>query len=67
MTNEFLEDRFKELIYMFGEYNFRIITNEAWNEYINNDKKFTDKQLDDLRGFIKSFFDDLTDEPGKYD
>jgi hypothetical protein len=63
MTNQFLEQKFKELIYEFGEINWDIIKTESWDEYINNEKPFNEKQLEGLRLFIKDLLDCLTDEP----
>lgn len=63
MTNEFIEEKFKELIYDLGEVNFDIIKKESWDKYINRNEKFNDKQIKSLREFIKCFLDDLTDEP----
>jgi len=62
MTDKFIEEKFKELLYDFGEINWQILTNEARNEYINNDKKFTEKQLKDCRDFVKGLLDELTDK-----
>lgn len=62
MTNEFIEQKFKELIYDFGEIDFNIIKYESWDKYINKGEKFNEKQIKCLREFIKSFLDDLTDE-----
>lgn len=63
MTNQFLEQKFKELIYLFGEVNWDIIKTESWDQYINNQESFTEKQFEDLRHFVKDLFDCLTDEP----
>ena len=63
MTNQFLEQKFKELIYHFGEVNWDIIKTESWDKYINNEESFTEKQFEDLRHFVKDLLDCLTDEP----
>jgi hypothetical protein len=63
MTNEFLEQKFKELIYIFGEVDWDIIKTECWDKYINDQESFTKKQIEDLRYFVKDLFDGLTDEP----
>ena len=62
MTNKFLEQKFKELIYDFGEVNWDIIKTESWDKYINNQEPFTEKQFEDLRHFVKNLLDCLTDE-----
>ncbi len=62
MTNQFLEQKFKELIYHFGEVNWDIIKTESWEKYINNQESFTEVQFEDLRYFVKDLFDCLTDE-----
>jgi hypothetical protein len=61
MTNDFLEEKFKELIYIFGEINFNIIKAESWDKLINEDEKFNEVQLSDLRHWVKDFLDELTD------
>jgi hypothetical protein len=61
MTNDFLEEKFKELIYIFGEINFNIIKAESWDKLINEDEKFNEVQLNDLRHWVKDFLDELTD------
>ena len=63
MTNQFLEQKFKELIYHFGEVNWDIIKTESWDKYINNQESFTEKQFEDLRYFVKDLLDCLTDKP----
>lgn len=63
MTNKFLEQKFKELIYNFGEVNWDIIKTESWDKYINNQESFSEKQFEDLRHFVKDLLDCLTDEP----
>ncbi len=63
MTDEFLEEHFKTLLYDFGECNWNIITEDAWNKYINRDDPFDEKQLQDLRHFVKNLIDEMTDKP----
>jgi hypothetical protein len=63
MTNQFLEQKFKELIYNFGEVNWNIIKTKSWDKYINNQESFSEKQFEDLRHFVKDLLDCLTDEP----
>jgi hypothetical protein len=63
MTDKYLEEKFKELIYDFGEINWNIITPDAWNKYINEDEPFNEIQLKDLRNFVKDLLDSITDKP----
>jgi len=63
MTDEYLEQKFKELIYHFGEINWSIIDKDAWQKFINKDEKFNEQQLKDLRFFVKDLIDELTDKP----
>lgn len=63
MTDEYLEQKFKELIYDFGEINWSIIDKDAWQKFINKDERFNEQQLKDLRGFVKDLLDELTDKP----
>jgi hypothetical protein len=63
MTDKYLEEKFKELIYDFGEINWNIITTDAWNKYINEDEPFNEIQLKDLRRFVKDLLDSITDKP----
>lgn len=62
MTDEFLEEHFKTLLYSLGECNWNVLTDEAWNEFINNDKPFNEAQLNDLRLFVKDLLYDLADK-----
>ncbi len=59
MTNEFLEQKFKELLYHFGEINWDILTTEAWDKYINNHESFNENQFEDLRHFTYDIADDF--------
>jgi hypothetical protein len=59
MTNEFLEEKFKELLYHFGEINWDILTTKAWNKYINNRESFNEKQFEDLRHFTYDIADEF--------
>lgn len=52
MTDIELEDKFKELLYHFGETNWNILTSEAWSKYINKQESFTEMQIADLRDFV---------------
>jgi hypothetical protein len=65
MTDKFLEEEFKTLLYNFGEINWNILTPEAWDKYINKDEPFNETQLEELRSFVKNFLDFLTDKPEK--
>jgi hypothetical protein len=47
-----LEKRFKELLYCLGERDWNILTDEAWDKYINQDTPFNEKQMDDLKHFV---------------
>ena len=62
MTNDFIEQKFKELIYEFGEIDFDMIKKESWEKYINRNEKFNEEQIKTLRNFVKQFLDDLTDD-----
>jgi hypothetical protein len=62
MTNKFLEETFKELIYIFGEINWNIIKNESWDKYINKDEPFNEKQFDELRHIAYDIADDYAIE-----
>lgn len=62
MTDKFLEEQFKTLLYDFGECNWNILTEDSWNKYINRDEPFNEKQLQYLRVFVKTLLDELTDE-----
>jgi hypothetical protein len=62
MTNEFLEQKFKELLYHFGEINWDILTTKAWNKYINNRESFNQKQFEDLRHFTYDIADEFAIE-----
>lgn len=65
ITDEFLEEQFKTLLYDFAEINWDILSKEANEKYFGKQdgEKFNKKQLDDLRGFIKNFMEELTDKP----
>lgn len=56
-TDEYLQEKFKELIYDFGEINWGIIKDESWNNLINNNQSFTETQLNDLRVFVKGLIE----------
>jgi hypothetical protein len=59
MTNEYLQEKFKELIYELGEINFNAIKDDFWQKYINENQKFNEKQLECLRRFAEDFLEDL--------
>jgi hypothetical protein len=65
ITDEFLEEQFKTLLYDFAEIDWDILTEEANEKYFGKGKeeKFNEKQLNCLRGFVKNFMDDLTEKP----
>jgi hypothetical protein len=62
MTNELLERNFKTLLYDFGEINWGILTEGAWDRFINKDIPFNEKQLENLRQFVDDLLDELKDE-----
>ena len=63
MKDELLEEKFKTLFYTFAEINWGILTQEAEQNYFKGvSKKFSDKQLEDLREFVKDLLDSLTDK-----
>jgi hypothetical protein len=62
MTDEFIEQKFKELFYMFGEEDFNVIKNESWDLYINENHPYNKKQLEELRTWLKGLLDELTDK-----
>ena len=59
VSDKFLEENLGSLIYILGERNFDCIKKEFWHEKCNENKPFTQEQLDDFRGFLVSMFDDL--------
>ena len=59
-TDEFLEKKFKGLIYHFGEVNWDIIKTESWDKYINNQESFSEKQFEDLRYFVSDLIEDFS-------
>jgi len=63
MTDEFIQQKFKELFYMLGEEDFNVIKNESWDLYINKNHPFNDKQLEELRIWLKMLLDESTDKP----
>lgn len=52
ISDDVLEDKFKELFYCLGEANWNILTVEAWDNYINKNQTFNDKQIEELKYFI---------------
>ena len=47
-----LEENFRTLLYDLGECNWRILTPEAWDKYINRHEPFTEKQIQDIKDFL---------------
>ena len=62
MTNDLLERNFKTLLYDFGEINWEVLTECAWDRFINKDVPFNEKQLENLRQFVDNLLDELKDE-----
>jgi hypothetical protein len=58
MTNDFLQQKIGEIIYILGEHNFNVIKGEAWEKYINENQPFNEKQLNDFRLYIESLIED---------
>ena len=59
MTEDFIEEKFKELIYVLGEIDFDIIKKESWDKYINRDESFNSKQIESLRYFTEELMEDF--------
>ena len=53
MTDEYLQQKFGELIYELGEINFNAIKDDFWEKHINDNQDFNAKQLDSLRHFAE--------------
>ena len=53
MTDEYLQQKFGELIYELGEINFNAIKDDFWEKHINDNQDFNVKQLDSLRCFAE--------------
>ena len=67
MTNEYIQQKFSELLYELGECNFDILTSEAWQTYVNGNKKFSEKQLQILKEFAEDIVQqELTELSQKY-
>ena len=67
MTNEYIQQKFSELLYELGECNFDILTSEAWQTYVNGNKKFSEKQLQILKEFAEDIVqEELTELSKKY-
>jgi Fe-S cluster biosynthesis and repair protein YggX len=60
MTNELMQQKFGELIYMLGEIDFQMISSEAWDKYINQNQPFNETQLKELREWTKDLLAKLT-------
>ena len=53
MTDEYLQQKFGELIYELGEINFNAIKDDFWQKHINENVPFNEKQLESLRYFAE--------------
>ena len=60
MTNELIQQKFGELIYMLGEIDFQMISSEAQDKYINQNQPFNETQLKALREWTKDLLAKLT-------
>ena len=64
MTDKYIQDKFKELIYSFGNVKGGdIITREAWEKYIIESDDLSQEVIKEIRLWVKSLFDEITDEP----
>jgi Fe-S cluster biosynthesis and repair protein YggX len=61
MTNDFLQQKIGEIIYILGERNFNVIKDEAWQKYINEHQPFNEKQLNEFRLYMESLVEDFTE------
>jgi hypothetical protein len=59
MTNEYLQQKLGELIYLLGEVNFNFIKNDVWEKHINNNEKFNDKQINEIKSYLEDFLFDI--------
>ena len=59
MTNEYLQQKLGELIYILGEVNFNFIKNDVWEKHINNNEKFNDKQINEMKSYLEDFLFDI--------
>ena len=67
MTNEYIQQKFSELLYELGECNFDVLSSEAWQTYVNGNKKFSEKQLQILKEFAEDIVQqELTELSQKY-
>ena len=57
MTDEYLQQKFGELIYELGEINFNAIKDDFWQKHINENKNFNEKQLECLRYFAEDLIE----------
>ena len=57
MTNEYLQQKFGELIYELGEINFSAIKDDFWQKHINENQNFNEKQLECLRNFSEDLIE----------
>lgn len=59
MTNEYIQQKLGELIYILGEVNFNFIKNDVWEKHINNNEKFNDKQINEIKSYLEDFLFDI--------
>ena len=59
MTNEYIQQKLGELIYLLGEVNFNFIKNDVWEKHINNNEKFNDKQINEIKSYLEDFLFDI--------
>lgn len=52
MKNEFLQQKLGELIYILGERDFNVIKPETWQLHINENKDFSDKQIQIFKDYL---------------
>ena len=63
MTNNYIQEKFKELIYsLCNVKGDEIVSQKAFDNFINKEKDFSDFQIKEIRLWIKSLFDEITDE-----
>ena len=68
MTNEYLQQKFGELIYELGETNFDAIKDDFWQKHINENENFNEKQLESLRHLAEDLIEhELKEITKKYD
>lgn len=52
MKNKFLQQKLGELIYILGERDFNVIKPETWQLHINENKDFSDKQIQVFKDYL---------------